>query len=74
MLFIESYYEGLFRGDQLEKVYLDSFRWLNEEHIFLIDGKPQIATIRGISETGKLKVEVRNEIRHFDLKEIIFLE
>lgn len=74
LLATERYYEGLNKGTQLESVYLKNLRWLDEEHVFEVDGVLQKGTIIGINEFGKLKVNLPNGIRNFDLKEIRFVE
>lgn len=75
LMTIEARYLQLKAGafEKLKKEYLTHLYWREEEHIFkeqdFFNGK-----IKGIDNNGKLGVEVNNEMRYFDVKEIKFIK
>lgn len=57
----------------VNEVYLERLYLINELSDFRIDGQIAKGTIKGVSENGKLQVELEESTRLFDLKEIEFI-
>lgn len=72
---LEFFYLKLKEGAKksLMESYLQVLYWINEEHLFLRDGKEIKGIIRGIEESGKLKMQIENSFHLFDFKEVQFL-
>lgn len=56
---------GHLRQDYLRVLYR-----YQEEHLFLIEGRPQSGHIVGVEEDGRLAVALGNELRRFGMQEI----
>ncbi len=54
----------------LRQDYLQALYRYQEEHLFLIEGRPVSGQIVGVEEDGRLAVAVGNELRRFGLQEI----
>ena len=61
------------KTERIKFEYLQNLYKYQEKHFYLIDGKRQEAQIIGVDESGRLVVEVANELRYFGFKEIVFL-
>lgn len=63
----------MLRSMQLKRtddLYHENLLGLNEENVFLFDGKTYKGIIRGVNENGKLLVETEKEIFEFGVKEV----
>ena len=62
--------------DELKGRYLTNLYWLNEEHLFLssISSEKFHGVIKGIDESGQLRVEFKGSTGVFNFKEIIYLK
>jgi len=71
---IERRYLQLKSGEfkQLRQAYLKKLYWYQEEHTFLSDSE-FVGVIIGIDEYGKLLIEIGDETKAFDLKEVKFV-
>ncbi|NOU60461.1 biotin--[acetyl-CoA-carboxylase] ligase [Marinifilum caeruleilacunae] len=58
---------------QLEKDYLDTMYWINEEHSFEDENGRFTGKIVGISEMGQLRIEAEGEERIYNFKEVSFI-
>ncbi len=73
---IEHYYDRLKREELfgLKKEYLQHLYWKDEVHVFQSEGTYFNGRILGISEQGKLHMELEDGERYFDLKEVKFIK
>ncbi len=53
--------------------YLKSLFRINEEHVFIVEEKEIKGTIRGVDDSGRMLVEINQNIRPFDLKTIKYI-
>ena len=74
LLEIEKFHDGLFHPHSLKQQYLNALRWLEETHEFKVNDEITEGTITGVSEAGKLQVNIKGQTREFGLKEIEFME
>lgn len=58
----------------LREDYHQALYWRGEQHTFFSKGQNFSGIIRGTDEHGRLQVEVNNDLRHFDVKEILYLQ
>ena len=62
------------KSQQLEKDYLNTLYWMNEEHTFLDEDGEFTGKIIGISEFGQLLIKDEDkDIRTFNFKEVSFI-
>jgi BirA family biotin operon repressor/biotin-[acetyl-CoA-carboxylase] ligase len=61
------------KKEGMQKAYLERMHWRNELHVFSSHNEKFQGMIRGISENGRLQIEVDKTIRTFDLKEVSYL-
>ena len=62
------------KSQQIEKDYLKSLYWMNEEHTFQDEDDEFTGKIIGISEFGQLQIEDEDrDIRTFNFKEVSFI-
>jgi BirA family transcriptional regulator, biotin operon repressor / biotin---[acetyl-CoA-carboxylase] ligase len=73
---LEARYLELRQGkqDSLKVSYLQHLYRYQEEHSFLVDGQAQAGRILGVDALGRLSLQLGDQIRYFDLKEISFLD
>jgi BirA family transcriptional regulator, biotin operon repressor / biotin---[acetyl-CoA-carboxylase] ligase len=57
----------------LRQQYLSALYWKGEQHLFSVGGTTFAGVIDGIDEHGKLNVKTDNEIRSFEVKELVYL-
>jgi BirA family transcriptional regulator, biotin operon repressor / biotin---[acetyl-CoA-carboxylase] ligase len=76
LLSIEQHYLQLRAGqyENLKLVYLQKMFWFQELHRFEAAGNTFWGMITGIDHLGRLAVAVGNEMKYFDVKEIVFVE
>ncbi len=72
---IESRYLQLKAGkkDLLDENYQNSLYRFNEQHRFQIENKIVEGIIKGVSQTGKLLLQINNGVKELDLKEVKFI-
>lgn len=72
---IESRYLQLKAGKTalLTVEYQNRLFRLNEQHVFEIENIKVEGTIKGVSSTGKLLIQINTEVKEFDLKEVKFI-
>ena len=75
LFFIEKQYLGLNRNEEnlINRAYLNYLYGINELRNFKIQQKVVSGIIVGINSFGKLEVNINNEIKTFNLKEIEFI-
>ncbi len=74
LISFEGYYSLLERGSmKLMEDYVSKLRWLGVSSWYNISGEKTEGVITGIDELGKLLVQIGNEMRSFNVKEIEFL-
>lgn len=64
------------RSGQLEKLkfsYLQALYRYQSLHYFEVDGKKTEGQIVGVDATGRLALQIKEELRYFDFKEIAYL-
>ena len=73
---LEVRYLELMQGktERQENEYLQNLYWYQEEHFFKVAGERVIGTIAGIDANGHLLLKINNEVRHYGLKEVEFVE
>jgi len=64
------------KGDELKSRYITNLYWLNEEHLFLSSKSSEKfqGVIKGIDESGRLRVEFKGITGIFNFKEITYLK
>ena len=72
---LDSRYQQISSGadETLHVEYLESLFRFNKQHKYKLNKEITIGTIKGVSEFGKLILEIEKESKEFDLKEIEFL-
>jgi len=75
LIFIEQQYFLLLKQDfkKIDEAYLSDLFGLNETRRFEVEGKEQIAEVKGVAKNGKLQLKLNDGIKDFDLKEVKFL-
>jgi BirA family biotin operon repressor/biotin-[acetyl-CoA-carboxylase] ligase len=64
------------RSAQLEKIkisYLQALYRYQSTHFYEIDGEKTAGQIVGIDATGRLALQIKEELRYFNFKEIVYL-
>lgn len=59
---------------ELREDYRQALYWRDESRTFFSKGQNFSGMIRGTDEQGRLQLEVKNELRSFDVKEILYLQ
>jgi BirA family transcriptional regulator, biotin operon repressor / biotin---[acetyl-CoA-carboxylase] ligase len=59
---------------EMKDAYLTNLYWINEEHTFSGSGVEFSGVISGINEMGKLMIETAQGARHFDIKEVTYIQ
>ncbi|MGV3502177.1 MAG: biotin--[acetyl-CoA-carboxylase] ligase [Adhaeribacter sp.] len=72
---LEARYLELRQGkqDSLKVSYLQHLYRYQEDHDFLVDGQTRTGRILGVDGLGRLSLQLDDQIRYFDLKELSFL-
>ncbi|MCP4458999.1 MAG: biotin--[acetyl-CoA-carboxylase] ligase [Cytophagales bacterium] len=73
LAFEQYYYQIKKEPIELISQYLNHLKWLGETRKFKISGVEDVGVITGIDDHGKLEVNIRKEVKYFDVKEIEFL-
>ena len=75
MLRLEAYYNSLLKGrfDGLKNEYYSVLYKKGENHAFEVNGDSFYGVITGVDEVGRLLVQVNNETRKYNFKEIKFI-
>jgi BirA family transcriptional regulator, biotin operon repressor / biotin---[acetyl-CoA-carboxylase] ligase len=73
--FLEVRYLQLKRGntEALKREYLDALYWKNETHQFRSGDSTFTGMIDGVDDNGKLQVKAGENVRSFEVKELIYL-
>lgn len=72
---LQQYYNRLKEEgfEVLKQEYLECLYLKNQEALFELDGKNVVGTIKGITDLGKLQIEIESVLKEFNFREIKYL-
>lgn len=73
--YLQEYYHRLKEDgfEVLKKEYLDLLYLKDQASKYVVEGQDVKGIIRGISDLGKLQIQIQNELKEFNLREIKYL-